>query len=120
MMDAEKYLKERGRMSNGCNTYSCKDCKLGLCYNRHELTCTELEHRYPEEAVAIVENWAKEHPAKTYKSVFLERFPDAKVEHGGTPCPCIIYIFGEKAKPINCGTCGCVYCWNREAKETYD
>ena len=62
----------------------------------------------------------KEHPAETYKDVFLERFPDAKVEHGGTPCPCIIYIFGEKAKPINCGTCGCVYCWNREAKETYD
>lgn len=62
----------------------------------------------------------KEHPAETYKDVFLERFPDAKVEHSGTPCPCIIYIFGEKVKPVNCGTCGCVYCWNREAKETYD
>lgn len=59
----------------------------------------------------------KEHPAETYKDVFLERFPDAKVEHSGTPCPCIIYIFGEKAKPVNCGSCGCVYCWNREVEK---
>ena len=59
----------------------------------------------------------KEHPAETYKDVFLERFPDAKVEHSGTPSPCIIYIFGEKAKPVNCGSCGCVYCWNREVEK---
>lgn len=116
-MDAEKYLKERGRMTNECNVYSCQDCKLGLCYNRYELTCTELEHRYPEEAVAIVEQWAKEHPAKTYKDVFLEKFPDAKIEKNGVPYPCIIYLFGEKVRPRACGNCSCTYCWNREVEE---
>lgn len=119
-MDAEKYLKERGRMSNGCNTYSCKDCKLGLCYNRHELTCTELEHRYPEEAVAIVENWAKEHPVRTYMSVFLEKFPDAAKEDG-VPVTCVVAVFGEKKKPEGCyNSITCSDCWNREVEEVWE
>lgn len=116
-MDAEKYLKERGRMTNECNAYSCKDCKLGLCYNRHELTCTELEHRYPEEAVAIVEQWAKEHPVRTYKDVFLEKFPDAERQKNGIPYPCIIHYFGRKVRPGDCESCSCTYCWNREVEE---
>lgn len=119
-MDAVEYLKQRTRMTHKCDIGVCQFCELGVNYNGHTIGCEEFESDYPEKAVKVVEYWAKEHPAKTYKSVFLERFPDAKVEHSGTPCPCIIYIFGEKAKPVNCGTCGCVYCWNREAKETYD
>lgn len=118
-MDAVEYLKQKNRMTNNC-TIACNTCPLAIENNNRNLVCANLERHYIEEAVAAVENWAKEHPVRTYKSVFLERFPDAKVEHSGTPCPCIIYIFGEKAKPVNCGTSGCVYCWNREAKETYD
>lgn len=117
-MDVPTFFKEYDRMCsyhrNGCD---CGDCPLIRFIEDQRGTCLEICKRYPEKSVAIVEQWAKEHPVKTYKSVFLERFPDAKVEHSGTPCPCIIYIFGEKAKPVNCGTCGCVYCWNREVEE---
>lgn len=118
-MDVIKYFNTKKRM---CKFYkgTCHLCPMGKDNTKTHLLCFELQQEKPEIADAIVELWAKEHPVKTYKSVFLEKFPDAKIEHSGTPCPCIIYIFGEKAKPVNCGTCGCVYCWNREAKEEYD
>lgn len=96
-MDVAEYLKERGRMTNACDACSCSKCGLDSLRNGHDITCTELEHEYPEEAVAIVEQWAKEHPVRTYKSVFLEKFPDAKIEKNGVPYPCIIYLFGEKS-----------------------
>lgn len=116
MMDVPTFFKEYDRMCsyhrNGCD---CGDCPLIRFIEDQRGTCLEICKRYPEKSVAIVEQWAKDHPVRTYKSVFLERFPDAKVEHSGTPCPCIIYIFGEKAKPVNCGSC--TYCWDREVEE---
>ena len=40
-------------------------------------TCREYIKRHPDEAVAIVERWAKEHPRKTRQSEFLKMFPRA-------------------------------------------
>lgn len=119
MMDVIKYFNTKKRM---CKFYkgTCHLCPMGKDNTKTHLLCFKLQQEKPEIADAIVELWAKEHPVKTYKSVFLEKFPDAKIEHSGTPCPCIIYIFGEKAKPVNCGTCGCVYCWNREVEEVWE
>ena len=39
--------------------------------------------------VAIVKKWSTEHPCKTLQSVFLEQYPEAKVENDGilTICP---------------------------------
>lgn len=34
----------------------------------------------PEDAVASIEMWAKEHPAKTRQSVFLEQWPNAEID----------------------------------------
>ena len=117
-MDAEKYLKERGRMSNGCDAYSCSKCGLDSLHNRHDITCTELEHEYPEEAVAIVEQWAKEHPVRTYKSVFLEMFPNVKTTKEGHPDFCLKRLLGAKGERDICScdiTCG--DCWDREVEE---
>ena len=115
-MDAVEYLKQKNRMTKSC-TIACNTCPLAIENNHRNLVCTNLERCYIEEAVEIVENWAKEHPAKTYKDVFLEKFPDAKIEKNGVPYPCIIYLFGEKVRPRACGNCSCTYCWDREVEE---
>lgn len=74
-MDAAKYLKTLRRM---CNCECCSQCELGKRLIVHE-TCTAWRKAHPEEAVAIVEKWAKEHPIKTRQSVFLEMFPNAPI-----------------------------------------
>lgn len=115
-MDAVEYLKQKNRMTNNC-TIACNTCPLAIENNNRNLVCANFVRHYIEEAVEIVENWAKEHPAKTYKDVFLEKFPDAKIEKNGVPYPCIIYLFGEKVRPGACGSCSCTYCWYREVEE---
>lgn len=47
------------------------------------------EPKDPEKMVAIVEQWAAEHPTKTRQSVFLELFPEAALAKNGvlTICP---------------------------------
>lgn len=47
------------------------------------------EPKDPKKMVAIVEQWAAEHPTKTRQSVFLELFPEAALAKDGvlTICP---------------------------------
>lgn len=82
-MDAVKFLKTWSRMCNG----KCRECEYG---KRSGLDpCMIWQRVHPEEAVAIVEQWAKEHPAKTRQSVFLEQYPKAELDVFGvvTICP---------------------------------
>lgn len=73
MMDAVKFLQERSRMyESGAATPSVR---LGDVYN-------------PERAVKIVEEWAAAHPRKTRQSVFLEQYPDAKIDSDGVIAIC--------------------------------
>lgn len=67
-MDAVKFLQERDRMyKSGAATPS-----IGL------------EDDYdPVSAVEVVENWAAAHPHKTRQSVFLEQWPEARIEKAG-------------------------------------
>nr|DAT93514.1 MAG TPA: hypothetical protein [Caudoviricetes sp.] len=73
MMDALKYLKTLRRMCNG----ECRECE----YEKRSGfdPCTVWQYDHPEEAVAIAEQWAAEHPVKTRQSVFLEMFPNAPI-----------------------------------------
>ena len=72
-MDAVKFLQERSRMyESGAATPSVR---LGDVYN-------------PERAVKIVEEWAAAHPRKTRQSVFLEQYPDAKIDSDGVIAIC--------------------------------
>lgn len=81
-MDAVKYLKTKLRM---CIAYhhKCKDCPLGQNSNGTELNCYLFQEHRPEEAVAAVEKWAAEHPAKTRQSEFLKMFPNAPLDKHG-------------------------------------
>lgn len=73
-MDAVEFLKTLSKMCN-CKCYKCE---FGKRLIRFE-TCTVWRKTHPEEAVAIAEQWAKEHPVKTRQSVFLKQWPDARI-----------------------------------------
>lgn len=116
-MDAVEYLKQKNRMTNNC-TIACNTCPLAIENNNRNLVCANFERHYIEKAVAAVENWAKEHPEKTYKSVFLEMFPNVKTTKEGHPDFCLKRLLGAKGEYDIC-SCDitCSDCWNREVKE---
>ena len=76
-MDAVEYLKTLCRMCH-CE---CLKCEFGKA--RRFETCSVWQRTHPEEAVEIAEKWAKEHPAKTRQSVFLEQFPNVRLDANG-------------------------------------
>ena len=72
-MDAVEYVKQRDRM---CDYYvNCDDCPAGNYEG-----CSSL-NEIPN-LVPIVEQWVKEHPAKTRQSEFLKMFPNARIDDG--------------------------------------
>ncbi len=101
-MDALKYLKTLRRMCNA----KCRKCEFGEVY-RVNGGCSTWQKNHPEEAVAIVEKWAAEHPAKTRQSEFLKYYPDAQIDSGClNACP--MDIFGDMG--INCNKQTCYEC----------
>lgn len=69
-MDAVDYLKTKRRL---CKAHTeCRRCPLNIC--------DDLERENVEELVRRVEKWAKEHPAKTRQSVFLKKYPNARLD----------------------------------------
>ena len=93
-MDAVKFLKTLRRMCNENPT--CNQCEL----YKSEIACTGIlckkwMEEYPEDAVAFMEKWATEHPAKTRQSVFLEQYPEAKLTENGVLAICPIGIYSE-------------------------
>ena len=94
-MDAVKFLQERNRMflSGGATP------SIGL-----------EDDFDPVVVVEIVEKWSEQHQRRTRKSVFLEQYPEALVDDGGTlsACPLIFYseyrnAYGGCASPY--GSC---------------
>lgn len=82
-MDAVEFLKTLCRMCN-CKCYNCEFKKRLSGFE----TCTVWRKTHPEEAVAIVEQWAKEHPVKTLQSVFLKMLPNVPLNDNGQPAFC--------------------------------
>ena len=114
-MDAVKFVKTLGRMCDA----ECIKCEFWKRRSRWE-SCNSWQKKHPEEAVAIVEQWAAEHPAKTRQSEFLKLFPGADVgETDGclTLNPCNVY---EKMRK-ECGRLKCSECrkafWSAEVEE---
>ncbi len=80
-MDAVEFLKERKRL---CEVYfektECKECPL------ENMGCWTVDFCADdscEAVIATVEQWSKEHPRKTRQSVFLEQYPEAKIDKFG-------------------------------------
>ena len=114
-MNAVDYLKERERMTKGRCPISEKCCKCPFNHNNNgkQISCTQIEEKYPEQAVEIVEKWAKENPVKTYLSILLEKFPYGKRKPFGAPVVCPHDLFNiEQICP---GT-SCKQCWSRECE----
>lgn len=115
-MDALDFFKARKRM---CAATNCNSCKLyhtqgGCIITQYEKidTC--------EETIAIVEQWAKEHPIKTRQSEFLKMFPGADIDEDDGCLvlnPCNVY---EKMRK-ECGGRKCSECrkafWLAEVEE---
>lgn len=105
-MDALKYLKTLRRMCNG----ECRECEYGKRSGSDP--CMIWQRTHPEEAVAIVEQWAAEHPVKTRQSEFLKLFPYARVKKANglpivSPCDLDVKLAGK------CEGIPCQECWKK-------
>ena len=113
-MDAVEYLKTLCRMCH-CE---CLKCEFGKARSGFE-TCPVWQRTHPEEAVAIVEQWAKEHPAKTRQNEFLKHYPDARILAHGCLNACPMDVFSDA--DINCNAQPCHECkkafWMQEVEE---
>lgn len=114
-MDAVEFLKTLQRMCNG----KCSKCEFqkrsGLGH------CATWRNAHPEEAVAIAEKWAKDHPIKTRQSVFLEQFPNAPIytnTHNVALDPCLVdtTLRGHCPTGRGCDICRREF-WMQEVEE---
>lgn len=74
-MDALEFLRERKRM---CKSYkNCDGCPFvkGLCAISDIPSDEERKS-----VIATVEQWSKEHLRKTRQSVFLEQYPNVRLD----------------------------------------
>lgn len=112
-MDAVKFIEERNRM---CDRHAggCEGCPL------YTQPCNGLRTVNPERIVGVVEEWSAAHPRKTRQSVFLEQYPNAKLDSEGVVCICPELVFGETVCAKNCNMI-CYDCrhkfWPQEVKE---
>ena len=91
-MDAVKFIEERNRMCKSFDKY-CYGCPAwdGSC----KLEPGSYLKCEADKAVKIVEKWSAAHPRKTRQSVFLERYPEARVTDNGDLVVCPANISAE-------------------------
>lgn len=104
-MDAVEYEKTKYRLCRSKD--SCFECPL---QDKENCGCIADTIEYVENAVPIVEQWAKEHPVKTRQSEFLKAFPNAPIDKGNgvlfvDPCTVDSTQKGNKYCSISCTTC---------------
>lgn len=127
-MDAVEYEKYRIKMcketilkKGGCGACEMYDVVRQRCRTPASVYMKEDEDYYKKN-VAIVEQWAKDHPVKTRQNEFLKMFPNADLTRL-SPCMidkdkrirwCAKYsVFG---KSCCCDKCRNDY-WNEEVSE---
>lgn len=122
-MDAVEFLEEQYRMCEALNSH-CEECGLSYTNNKTDHVCGDFIKRHPEEAVAIVAKWAKDHPRKTRQSEFLKMFPRGKLASDGMlkfcpqevdsgfMCPMVV----KRSLGIHCEDCRREY-WLAEVEE---
>lgn len=84
-MDALEFLKERNRL---CGSYrGCVGCPFGAAECVVSSGAPDEDYK---RIITAVEQWSKEHPRKTRQSVFLEQYPDVRLDTNGiidiSPC----------------------------------
>lgn len=117
-METIEYFKTKRRMlktdNDGTCTINCSTCGLSKYNNGMNIGCCAFEYLCPEKAVAIVEQWAKEHPLRTYAQDFFEKFPNTAKDYNGLPLLCKRHVYGGEC------TYNCPACWNSPMEEYND
>lgn len=121
-MDTVKFFKTVNRL---CKNQSCEECPV----YKNDMCCMvgfdDDSIKSIEETVSKVEQWARDHPAKTRQSEFLKKFPDAYLSAITRLLPCSL---DKTLKPLRCAkygylsiTCRCDRCrddyWNEEVTD---
>ena len=125
-MNAVEYEKYRIKMcketileKGGCGACEMYDVVRQRCRTLASV-CMKEDEDYYKKNVAIVEQWAKDHPVKTRQSEFLKMFPYAKTMGGVISiCPNSIdstYRNEDTCDHSFCEECGKKY-WNEEVDE---
>lgn len=114
-MDAVEFLKGRCRMCTAQD--DCKMCHIDAeC--REYFEKRNFSANVVEKMVSGVEQWAKDHPAKTRQSEFLKMFPNALCDDDGVlsilPCNVDRTVNGACAKKT-CRDCRRNY-WRQEVE----
>ena len=108
-MDAVEFFKMANRLcEKGCA--ECPIRKKDICIVRRMARLGDTSVEDIEETVSKVEQWAKDHPAKTRQSEFLKMFPNAPIDNGNgilfiDPCTVDSAQKGNKYCNISCATC---------------
>lgn len=114
-MDAVKYVKTQYRLCRSKD--SCSECPL---QDKENCRCITDTIEYVEKAVQIVEEWAKDNPAKTRQSEFLKMFPNAP-KSGRVLDICQKNLNTEYMPPKRCENISCSACktdyWNKEVTD---
>lgn len=113
---AINYLTEQERLCT--YFYGCHSCPLSVENNSTNFNCINFQRKFPEKAIEIVQKWSDEHPMKTYKDDFLERFPNAYRHPDGRPAICRNLTYGLKAIPCPYNGKSCADCWGEVMPET--
>lgn len=100
-MDAVKFIKERNRM---CKSFDggCKGCPaFNACED--EMCCAVGQESTLDATaqIVMVEEWSAAHPRKTRQSVFLEQYPNARIDSQAVIYVCPADAYGDKACPKN-------------------
>lgn len=114
-MNGVELLKTYKRMCNFYD-YNCGDCELNAPCLHHE-ACSGFLKRRPEDGVAIIEKWAKEHPVRTRQSEFLKVFPNVELHDGVVQiCPKSLGLIKQCLDVDICPECHEKY-WLAEVEE---
>lgn len=121
-MDAIEFLKTCRRI---CKAYrnsenTCENCEIQvLCNEVFEEMIEEMSNESIQHVAAVAEQWAKDHPQKTYLQDFFEKFPNAdKREQNGLPYACKSAMYGTVfCRGVYTANTDCVKCWNQPMEE---
>lgn len=95
-MDALKFVKEYLRMCTKVDECEdCPVCKTDFC----TVPAKERSQESAEEIVELVEEWSTAHPHNTRQAVFLEQYPNARIDSQGIPCICPADLYGDVVCP---------------------
>ena len=116
-MDAIKFIEERNRL---CSMYSgCTKCPVFRGNDSCLFSATN--GGTPDEQVKILSVWVADHPCKTHQSVFLEHYPNARLDSEGVICICPEAVYGDEVKALCVKSKMCHDCrhtfWPQEVKE---